>query len=67
MICSCSLAGTAACDTCPNRPSKGTVFGTSVAIYDREEVHHNCTVVIWKNSVTGEQSIGWCENKDGDT
>ena len=28
-------------------------------VYDIEEVHHNCTVQILRNSVTGEQSIGW--------
>ena len=28
-------------------------------IYDLEEVHHNCTVQILRNSVTGETSIGW--------
>lgn len=28
-------------------------------IFDIEEVHHNCTVQILRNSVTGEQSIGW--------
>lgn len=28
-------------------------------IFDVEEVHHNCTVQILRNSVTGEQSIGW--------
>lgn len=28
-------------------------------IYDVEEIHHNCTVQILRNSVTGEQSIGW--------
>lgn len=28
-------------------------------IYDQEEVHHNCTVQILRNSVTGETSFGW--------
>lgn len=28
-------------------------------VYDIEEVHHNCTVQILRNSTTGEQSIGW--------
>lgn len=28
-------------------------------IFAVEEVHHNCTVQILRNSVTGEQSIGW--------
>lgn len=34
----------------------------SVGIYDEEEIHENCTVQIWKNSVTGECSVGWWEN-----
>ena len=33
-------------------------------IFDEEEVHENCTVVIWRNSETGEQSIGWRENAE---
>ena len=28
-------------------------------IDDQEEVHRNCKVTIWKNSKTGQQSIGW--------
>ena len=28
-------------------------------VFDQREVHHNCTVEIWKNSVTGQVSIGW--------
>ena len=28
-------------------------------IFDEEEIHHNCTVQVWRNSVTGEVSIGW--------
>lgn len=28
-------------------------------VFDVEEIHHNCTVQILRNSVTGEQSIGW--------
>ena len=33
-------------------------------IFDIEEIHHNCTVVIWRNSQTGEESIGWYENEE---
>ena len=33
-------------------------------IYDSEEIHHNCTVQILHNSVTGEQSIGWWEEDE---
>lgn len=35
-------------------------------VYDEEEVHHNCTVQVWRNSVTGEVSIGWEENEDSE-
>jgi len=35
----------------------------SVGIYDEEEIHPNCTVQIWRNSVTGEESIGWWDNE----
>jgi hypothetical protein len=31
--------------------------------YDEEEIHRNCTVQIWRNSKTGEVSIGWWENE----
>ena len=34
-------------------------------IFDQEEIHPNCTVQILKNSVTGEVSVGWWENKEG--
>lgn len=36
----------------------------SVGWYDTEEIHKNCTVQIWKNSITGEESVGWWENYD---
>ena len=35
-------------------------------IYDKEEIHENCTVQILKNSVTGETSVGWWENKEAE-
>lgn len=28
-------------------------------IYDTEEIHHNCTVQVLRNSVTGDVSVGW--------
>ena len=31
-------------------------------IFDEREIHTNCTVEIWRNSVTGETSIGWWDN-----
>lgn len=35
-----------------------------VGIYDREEIHENCTVQVLTNSVTGEVSVGWWENEE---
>ena len=32
-------------------------------VFDECEIHENCTVEIWRNSKTGEISIGWYENK----
>ena len=33
-------------------------------IFDREEIHENCTVQILENTITGEISIGWWENQE---
>ena len=41
------------------------VFANNV--YDECEIHENVTVEIWKNSVTGEISIGWYENGNTET
>ena len=38
-------------------PTKNGQIETN--IFDIEEIHHNCTVQILRNSVTGERSIGW--------
>ena len=36
-------------------------------VYDKCEIHHNCTVEIWENSTTGKISIGWYrESKEDD-
>lgn len=35
-------------------------------VFDECEIHENCTVEIWKNSTTGEISIGWYENMKGE-
>lgn len=35
-----------------------------VNIYDKEEIHRNCTVQIWENTATGKISIGWYKNKE---
>lgn len=47
---------------CPISEPEPVVNMTSVAIFDQEEIHENCTVQVWKNSVTGECSVGWWEN-----
>lgn len=38
---------------------------TETNIYDEEEIHENCTVQILRNSLTGEESVGWWENEVG--
>lgn len=38
-----------------------------VDIYDREEIHENCTVQVLTNSVTGAVSVGWWENEEEET
>lgn len=35
---------------------------TETNLYDEEEIHENCTVQILRNSVTGEESVGWWIN-----
>ena len=32
-------------------------------VFDKETVYENCTVQILRNTLTGEQSIGWWQNK----
>lgn len=36
---------------------------TADNVYDECERHENCTVEIFRNSKTGEVSIGWYENE----
>lgn len=43
-------------------PAAESCVSVSTNLYDQEEIHKNCTVQIWSNSVTGESSIGWWEN-----
>ncbi len=38
----------------------------SIAVFDQEEIHHNCTVQVLTNSVTGETSVGWWKEKEGE-
>lgn len=39
----------------------------STGMFDKEEDFEDCTVRIYTNTVTGEQSIGWWENNDSPT
>ena len=32
---------------------------TEINLFDKEEIHHNCTVQVWTNTETGQTSIGW--------
>lgn len=32
-------------------------------IFNKSEVHNNCTVEIWENSNTGKMSVGWYDNE----
>ncbi|MGM9601412.1 MAG: hypothetical protein ACI3W5_07495 [Faecousia sp.] len=41
-----------------------TAIKVETNIYDREEIHKNCTVQVLTNSVTGEVSIGWWRQTD---
>lgn len=43
---------------------KGMSNEIEINIYDREEIHYNCTVQVLTNSVTGEVSVGWWENEE---
>lgn len=36
-------------------------------MFDDEEIHRDCTVQIWKNTITGETSVGWWRNDKGGT
>ena len=42
----------------------GETLEVETNVFDEEEVHPNCTVQIWRNSVTGDVSIGWWENTE---
>ena len=44
----------------PQGPEDGAIEN----LFDEEEIHENCTVQVWKNSKTGEVSIGWWENEE---
>ena len=47
----------------PSSPDDGAEIETS--IFNERTVYPNCTVEVWRNSVTGEVSVGWYRNDDG--
>lgn len=49
---------------CPLKPFALPDPQITANIYDTEEIHHNCTVHILSNSVTGETSVGWWKEKE---
>ena len=38
-----------------------------VNVFDQEEIHENCTVIIWRNSITGEERIEYVDSLLSDT
>lgn len=50
--------------TAPYIVANGEIMSVEPNIYDQEERHENCTVQILRNSVSGEISVGWWENKE---
>lgn len=34
----------------------------TIGVYDKTEIHKDCQVEVWQNSITGETSIGWRKN-----
>lgn len=49
-------------------PEDGYCFkgnGIQINVYDKEEIHHNCTVQVLHNTATGKVSVGWWENEEG--
>lgn len=38
------------------------LFLDELNMFDDEEIHENCTVQVWKNTKTGETSVGWWQN-----
>lgn len=41
-----------------------TAVSVDMPIYNKEEIYPNCTVQIWSNTYTGQQSIGWWKNDE---
>lgn len=66
----CSNCNSLGCGSnyCPNCGARmdGKVTGERITtgLFDKEELYPNCTVQIWKNTKTGEYSLGWWENEE---
>lgn len=39
---------------------------TEINVFDEEEIYHNCTVQVLRNSMTGMESVGWWQKGDFD-
>lgn len=48
---------------CPLKPFTPPEPKVRINLYDREEIHHNCTVQVLTNTYTGDTSVGWWEEK----
>lgn len=44
--------------------NENKIVDVHMTIYDQEEIHHNCTVQILTNTVTGDVSGGWWPNEE---
>ena len=49
-----------------NKPGKEIVRIDGVNIYDKETIIPDCTVQILENTVTGDVSVGWWRNGEGE-
>lgn len=49
-----------------NEKNDGNVLGVDISLYDECERHEHCVVEIWKNSVTGDVSVGWWRESEED-
>ena len=53
-----------------SKETKGLIYDiisratSECRLYNEEEFYPNCTVHILRNSVTGDESIGWWDNDD---
>ena len=74
-LCYCDLEGFAVMDDgrlilldecgrfayCPE--GRFTVVTVEAGIFDKEEIHENCTVQVLTNTKTGDVSVGWWKSE----